>query len=437
MKVGRVFRCVIGAAGAAGAAACSIAKSAPLVEMGAPRAISAATSVGTAPMFAVSPSGTEAVAWVSAPAGGTDGRLYIAIEGAAPIELRDPLGPIEAHGESPPKIAYGADGALNAIYVVPKVIPGRRFPLAALRFVRSTDGGKTWSQPASVTDDAVFGTHNFHALHAANDGTLYITWLDSREGDKAAVYFTRSTDNGLTWAVNHRVASSEACPCCRTSIATAADGSLYVAWRIVLPGNVRDIVVARSADRGDTFSEPVVVHADNWVYPGCPHAGPSIQVDTANHLHITWWTGKEGASGVAYARSEDQGRTFIDYEPLGIAEFSQPAHVQLALGPSGQVLVAWDDGTKHTPEVVLRVSRDGGRSFGRPRVLSTSGRAATFPVMAVAGSTVSVAWSEESAMHHHEELTADSIRKAADPNAPKGLQEVGDAQAIARSGRLL
>src|SRR5688572_11624484 len=69
--------------------------------------ISARTEVGAAPMFSVAPDGREAVAWISAPEGGTDGRLYLSVDGGDPVELRDPLGPIEAHGESPPKIAFG------------------------------------------------------------------------------------------------------------------------------------------------------------------------------------------------------------------------------------------------------------------------------------------------------------------------------------------
>jgi len=67
-----------------------------------PETVSAATTVGAAPMFALSPRGTRAVAWVSAPDGGTDGRLYVST-GGAPSELRDSLGPIEPHGEAPPK----------------------------------------------------------------------------------------------------------------------------------------------------------------------------------------------------------------------------------------------------------------------------------------------------------------------------------------------
>jgi hypothetical protein len=397
--------------------------------------ISARTEVGAAPMFSVAPDGREAVAWVSAPDGGTDGRLYLSVDGADPVELKDPLGPIEAHGEAPPKVAFGPDGALNALYVVGKVIEGERFPLAALRFTRSLDGGKTWSEPVGVTDDSDFGSHNFHALHAGADGALYVTWLDGREG-VSSVFLTRSTDGGATWSANQRITETEACPCCRTAIATAADGTLFVAWRIVNPGNVRDIVVAKSTDHGATFSAPVVVHDDGWVYPGCPHAGPSMQVDAEGRLHIAWWTGKEGIAGVHYARSEDGGQTFSAPVDLGVAQYSKPAHVQLALGEAGTVLVAWDDGTVVTPKVLLRTSRDGGETFGAAQMVSAEGRAATFPVLGLSGSTVSVAWAEESAEGHAAEARADSIQNADNPMAPHGLHAVGESRIHARRGEL-
>ncbi len=391
-----------------------------------------ATAVGVAPMFAVSPDLTRAVAWVSAPDSGTEARLYVSVGNRPPAELRDPLGPIEAHGESPPKLAYGPDGTLNAIYVVPKLVPGRRFPLAALRFTRSTDRGATWTAPATVTDDAEFGTHNFHALHAAADGSLYLAWLDSRDGASAA-YITRSTDGGETWEANRPVATGEACPCCRTALATSAGGAVYVAWRMVFPGSVRDIVVARSDDHGATWRAPVRVHADDWVYPGCPHAGPSIQVDSADRLHVAWWTGKEGRAGVAYARSDDGGASFGPPVALGLAQYSRPAHVQMALGPAGTVAVAWDDGTVETPRIVLRVSADGGETFGPALPLSDPGRAASFPVLAIAGREVTVAWSEENAASAKAAAEAAAARPK---NAPMGLQAVGEARVMVRRATL-
>ena len=390
--------------------------------------LSVHTSVGTAPMFAVAESGAEAAAWVSAPDGGTDGRLYISTDGGAPAELRDSLGPIEAHGEAPPKIAYSPDGSLNAIYVVGKVVPGRRFPLAALRFVRSNDHGKSWSAPVTVTDDSTFGSHNFHSLHAADNGAIYVAWLDGREG-KSAAYVSSSLDGGRTWSTNRRIAAGEACPCCRTALATSEDGTLFAAWRAV-QDSIRDIVLARSSDSGSSFSQPHRVHADNWVFNGCPHAGPSMQVDGAGRVHVAWWTGKEGAAGVYYARSDDAGTSFNP--PIHMGASARAAHVQLALGPDQSVIVVWDAASSATPEIQLRASRDGGNNFGAATLLSAQEAAATFPVVAVSRKGFVVAWSQKSAASaERDERAAPNMKN---PHATMGLHAVGDAQVMVRRG---
>ena len=394
--------------------------------------ISASTTVGAAPMFAISPSGKRAVAWVSAPGGGTDGRLYVATSGA-PSELRDTLGPIEPHGEAPPKIAYASDGSLFALYAVAKVVPGRRFPMSSLRLAKSSDDGATWTAPVTIASDSAFGTRNFHAMHAGADGSLYVAWLESNQG-KSKTFLTRSTDGGTTWMTPTMADSAQSCPCCRTAIATAADGSLYLAWRTVMPGNVRDIVVAKSTDHGATWAAPVRVHADNWVFDGCPHAGPSMQVDSTGAVHIAWWTGKQGSAGTYYARSTDGATSFEAPVALGVAEFSAPAHVQLALGPQGTVVTVWDDGTVKTPKVVMRVSRDNGASFSPPTLVSSEGSAATFPVLALRDKDLTIAWSEQSqAQHDHAKMAAPNMK---DPKAVKGLSRVGESAVRVRSGRL-
>ena len=404
----------------------------PVPQLGEPEVLSRATSIGTAPMFAVSRDGREAIAWVAAPNGGTDGRIYVSVDAGTPHELRDTLGPIEPHGESPPKLAFDATGALGALYVVAKEVPGRRFPASALRFARSTDNGRTWSAPISVNDDSTFGSHNFHALHAAPDGSFYVAWLDGRHG-KSAVYVTRSLDGGRTWSPNVRVGAGEACPCCRTTIAAASDGTVYLAWRAVLPGNVRDIVVARSSDGGITWSPAVRAHADDWVFDGCPHAGPSMQVDAAGRVHIGWWTGREGAAGAYYARSDDGARTFSEPVALGVAAFSRPAHVQLALAGE-TVVAAWDDGTLETPRVRVRVSRDAGKSFGPTTDASAAGRAAGFPVVGAVGDSLVLAWSERSAAAEAHERNAHP--DMSNPAAVMPLSAVGEAEVVVRRGRM-
>lgn len=403
----------------------------PAVTLDAPVTVSAATEVGAAPILAIAPDGAHTVAWVSAPDGGADGRLYVSTDGAPPVELRDSLGPIEPHGEAPPKLVYGPDGTLHAAYVVGREVPGRRFPMSALRYARSADHGATWSTPESVTDASVFGSYNFHALHAGGDGTVYVSWLDGRDG-QSATYMTRSTDGGHSWATNVRVSDGESCPCCRTAMGTGQDGVLYLAWRTVLPGSIRDIVVARSTDRGESWSEPVRVHADDWRFDACPHAGPSLQVDDAGRVHVAWWTGKEGEAGVWYARSDDGARTFGPPVPLGVADFSRPAHAQLALGGDSLVVVAWDDGTLQLPRVAVRVSGDGGATFGPTMLASDSGRAATFPVLTVTGQRLTLAWAEQgSDAAEHAEHTRPDMK---DPSSVMPLPSVGSNQVLLRTG---
>ncbi len=468
------------------------------VDFDSARAISAMTVVGAAPILAIAPSGERATAWVSAPDGGTDGRLHVlvtraidsATESAGVVrELRDPLGPIEPHGEAPPKLAWvqspSGQRTLGALYVVGRLVPGKRFPASALRFVRSDDDGNSWSAPVTVTDDttatledgAHFGSHNFHALHGAPDGTFHVAWLDGRAG-KSAVYTTHSTDGGRSWARNVRVVPpaapmTEACPCCRTAIAADAKGAVYLAWRAVLPADtiggtatarlnvtskpaagshqhgthgaagptIRDIVVARSTDRGATWEAPVRVHSDDWVFDGCPHAGPSLAVDAQGTLHAAWWTGKPGAAGVFYTQSTDRGASFANATPLGVASASQPAHVQLAVmegtpGSAARVLAAWDDGTRRIPQVMLRSSSDGGVTFGEAVPVSESGPAASFPVLAVDAqrATVMVAWSQQAP--ETASKAAASRPNMRDPKAVMPLPSVGQTQVLLRTGTL-
>jgi hypothetical protein len=404
------------------------------------RLVSAETENGATPMFLVTPAGQQVLAWVSAPGGGEDGRLHVVVTppgqaAGTPVTLTDPLGPIEPHGESPPQLAADGTGRLYVQYAVGKVIPGQRFPVSALRFVRSEDGGRTWSVPVTVNDAGrfgEFGAHNFHALTVAPDGALLSTWLDAREG-RSGVWMSRSADAGRTWEANRPIDRDPACPCCRTGVTAAADGALFVSWRSILAGDVRDVVVARSDDGGATWAEPVRPRADGWVFPGCPHAGPSMKLDGEGRVHIAWWTGKAGEAGVWYARSDDGGRSFTS-QPLGTGQRSLPAHVQLVAAPGGRVLVAWDDGLGASPRVLLRESRDGGTTFGPEEQVSAPGQAATFPVLAVMGDSVAVAWSATTAAAHHAAAAARPDMK--DPASVMPLPRVGQSEIWLRTGAL-
>jgi hypothetical protein len=339
--------------------------------------------------------------------------------------VRDPLGGIEPHGEAPPKLAASPDGALYALYTVGKEVVGSRFPKSALRFVRSLDQGTSWSEPISVNEGERFGSHNFHALLAGPGGVVFAAWLSSTAG-KSGVWLRRSQDGGVTWGPARSIDTGEACPCCRTGLALGPDGSLFISWRKVFDGSIRDVVVMRSRDGGESWDPPVRPREDGWVFAGCPHAGPALAVDRSGAVHIAWWTGKEGEAGVYYAKSTDGGETFRAV-PIAVSSRAAPAHVQVAAGDFGAV-VAWDDGLSRTPRVLIRSIDDRGR-LGREIQVSGKG-AASFPVLGVRGDSVQIAWTQQEEAAHHAEAAARPDMK--DPKAVMKLPRVGQSEIFAR-----
>jgi len=76
-----------------------------------------------------------------------------------------------------------------------------------VHFVRSVDGGNTWSDPVRVNDDAPAAGkwHWLAALAVAPNGRLDAFWADSRNGPASSfneIFYSYSYDQGLTWAPN-------------------------------------------------------------------------------------------------------------------------------------------------------------------------------------------------------------------------------------------
>ena len=180
----RATDCTAVAAVAVVAAAVSCAGTSPAsVRLSDAVALSAPTSVGTAPMFAVSPAGTQAVAWVSAPNGGTDGRLYVSVSAPPLPSFATAWAPSRHTARRHPSWRSHRMARCIAVYNVGRVVAGERFPRSALRLVSSRDDGRTWTPPVTVTDGPAFGSHGFHALHVAGDGTVYVSWFGKSDGD--------------------------------------------------------------------------------------------------------------------------------------------------------------------------------------------------------------------------------------------------------------
>jgi BNR/Asp-box repeat len=92
------------------------------------------------------------------------------------------------------------------IYMLASVIPPGRSTTDVM-FVRSTDGGQTFSAPVKINDDPVNPDkwHWFGTFAVAPNGRLDAVWYDTRNAANntdSQLFYSFSTDAGVTWAPN-------------------------------------------------------------------------------------------------------------------------------------------------------------------------------------------------------------------------------------------
>jgi len=100
----------------------------------------------------------------------------------------------------------------NNIYMLASVVPPGRSTTDVM-FVRSTDGGQTFSAPRRINDDPVNPNkwHWFGTLSVAPNGRIDSVWYDTRNAANntdSQLFYSWSTDGGLTWAANVAISNT-------------------------------------------------------------------------------------------------------------------------------------------------------------------------------------------------------------------------------------
>jgi hypothetical protein len=363
------------------------------------------------------------VTWAAATADGTDVYAAVSRDGGGrfglPVRVNDLPGQARVSGEQAPEVALvPAEGRDPSIVVV---WTARGETGTRLLFATSDSGARAFSRAAPVPGSEAPGNRGWEAAAVDARGRVAAIWLDHRElaapstattpmahdgqahtghGDVDAVvraqrsklYFTRIGEAGA------EAIAGGVCYCCKTALASGADGSIYAAWRHVYPGNIRDIAFAASRD-GAGFAAPVRVSEDHWVLDGCPENGPAIAVDRANRVHIVWPTlvtgaaqGSEPGLALFYAATAD-GRRFGARQPIPTE--GTPRHPQVAAGRDGGLLIVWDEQSAGGRHVVMADGRQAGgaiRFVRRPDVDPERGE---YPVVASVDDGFVVAWTHE------------------------------------------
>jgi len=370
-----------------------------------------------------------AVAWGATADGKAD--VYVATSRDSgrtfghPVRVNHVRGEGRLGGELPPRVALHATTGSTVPSVV--VLWNARGDATEIKVARSRDGGQTFDAPVPLQAAGAAGDRGWPALAVDDHGTAHAIWLDHRglAAQRAAssahgagaskkgaghVHGAGTPSDGAAMAQGsalyhaavrlpgtvepERTVAAGVCYCCKTALAVGRNGSLVAAWRHVYPGDLRDIALAISPGTGQPFSQPSRVSEDGWAIQGCPDDGPALVVDGGGTTHIVWPTvvgGNEPEGALFYSTTTD-GKRFSLRVRIPTLGGQKPTHPQIAIGPSGRLVVAWDESVGGTRIAAMREVHPGTTPrFGEVLRLANDG-APNHPVVAVAEDGVVAAW---------------------------------------------
>lgn len=323
-----------------------------------------------------------------------------------PIRVNAQAGEVKSSALSKAQVEVDEEGNVHVLYGANGRSPMTGKAVINVHYTRLEDGG--FSAPIVVNSPAendnsatshsdVSASATFAALAATGEGRLHAFWLDTRLVDHTEapghVFAASSLDGGASWS-SDRPLFDAVCPCCQP-VAAVGGGRLWMSSRQVDGDGHRDPAVrAYDADL-QPLGEPVRVGEGRWKIEGCPLKATGLAVD-GEATWAAWYGQAEEPAGAWIAHSRGPGEPFAGARPLHPAAAVSDAPVVVAR--EGAVWAAWHAKEGDGPRRVYVSHRPAGGEFSEPEAVSPPGETASYPVLALAGDDLVLAWQQGEAI---------------------------------------
>jgi len=262
---------------------------------------------------------------------------------------------------------------------------------------RSTDGGASFQVPRNLSRstagdgkgrvDARTWHNGSLDLAVGPDGTLYAAWT-AYDGP---LWIARSTDRGASFSEPQRIAGTATEPARAPALAIDAGGRVYLAWTVGERADA-DIRVAVADPPRRTAVPAVATRARRARRDPRPRAGPA---EARRHATATRPRAGDAADD-AHARRTPTVALRFGPPVIVAATPTYSDAPKLALDRAGTLHVAFAEttgGPFDRSTIRYARSRDRGRTFEPARTLSRGEGSASFPAIAVdARDRVVVVW---------------------------------------------
>jgi hypothetical protein len=293
-----------------------------------------------------------------------------------------------------PWVSFGADGTVHAMALVLSG-NGSNSQVNAMLASRSTDGGRTWSAPATLireTDPAYFNDKNTLTADPTDARYIYAVW-DRLGANTGPTLLARSVDGGANWEPARVIYDpGNNAQTIGNLIVVSSSGVLVNVFTRIGTGTTAssraEVTVLRSTDRGANWSAPIKV-ADLLSIGASDPENPNRRVrdgailpqaaaGPAGEIYIVWQDARDSGGArdaIVLAKSNDAGLTWsaplrVNRDP-SVPAFTPQIHVR----PDGTVGISHYDLRSNTADAAtlptdywLLRSSDGGASWSETRL---------------------------------------------------------------------
>ena len=293
-----------------------------------------------------------------------------------PVEIQNDFLPaLAARGNDVQLAANGEN--LVAVWQTQGEIPNS----GALVSIYSHDAGITWHTGKNPAADNT-GDQSHTDLIADKNGYFHTVWLsDPEENGYQSLRYSRSIDNGENWQSPTKLDDSS-CSCCWNTLAVSPNDELHVLYRDMNP---RDMTLLSSNNHGTSWQSKKTIGEFNWHFDGCPHVGGGIVFDEDNAFYASVWTGESSKSGLYAVNSDNQS-------PVKISK--NATHSDIAI-LENRVIMVWDEMSAEGTGIFSAQSIDKGLTWSTSHRLSANGIKATHPRILSVENHALVFWTEK------------------------------------------
>ena len=308
-----------------------------------------------------------------------------------PVVLNQKPQAINHWDENPPTIAVAKNGWIYVLYFADDRQANSSF------FSYSSDG-KHFSKPVKISANADVDYQYQAEMLLAQDGKTHFIWHDTRDkalykqdggGDLSLFYLRMNSVERKQQSLEKRIAKN-VCSCCRSSMALDNKGDLVILARFVYPGNIRDHGLVKVLKNGQV-EEPMRSTFDDWELEGCPTHGPALSISRDGRYHMAWFTLGKKRSGLFYAWSDDNGKSFSSPYAFGRPDHLPSRPEVLALG--AQLALTWKEFDGASTQIFTMLSNDGGQTWSQPKLAADSESPSAHPSLLSDGKRIFLAWS--------------------------------------------